>query len=89
MGEPMLWRTRATSDLELLQRRQQRLELLVGCASAAATSARRAAALFSSRPTCRHWHCQNCTRFWRCARGLVLPGELFPHPCRQQLRLEG
>lgn len=70
MGVPMLWRTRATSRQELLQRRQQRLEVLVGSAGAPATSVRRAAALFSSCPTCRHWHCQNCSRFWVCDKAL-------------------
>lgn len=65
-GEPMLWKTRATSGLELLQRRQQKLELLVGSAGAPATSVMRAAAVFSSHPTCRCWHYQNCTRFWLC-----------------------
>lgn len=66
MWEPMLWRTRATSGLELLQRTQQRPELLVGSAGAPATSVSRAAALFSSNPTCKCWHCQNCTRFCLC-----------------------
>lgn len=70
MGEPMLQRTRATSCLELLQRRQQRLEVLVGSAGAPAASVRRAAALFSSCPTCRYWHCQNCTRFRVCDKAL-------------------
>lgn len=40
---------------------------------------------FSSRPARRHWHSQNCIRFWVCDESLMLPGELFPHPCRQQL----
>lgn len=44
---------------------------------------------FSSRPTRRHWHSQNCIRFWVCDESLMLPGELFPHPCRQRLHLDG
>lgn len=68
MGVPMLWRSRATSRLQL-QRRQQRL---VGSAGALATSVRRAAALFSSCPTCRYWRCQNCTTFWVCDKALCL-----------------
>lgn len=68
--------------------RQQRLELLGGSAGAPATNARRAAASPATPPagtgTAKTASDSRCV-----TRGLVLLGELFPHPCRQRLHLNG